>query len=242
MAKFVKPLTETQIKNSKPRATPYSDGNNLYLFVRPAVRSFVFLYTHPTTKKRIKKKIGEHPHLSLAEAREIARGYSQLLAKGFDPFEYAEQQAKEQMRQGITLAEFAEQWKRLKLATQENSSATMAREWRRLEKHLFPAFGDRPLKELAIFELVDYFLPLYEVKGDTVEASELMGETQQKAVMRYLFEQFEKRINTESKLDETLTLSSPVLADFSPKSPTQKHLESFNQNPKGFAALFQNLQ
>lgn len=82
----------------------------------------------------------------------------------------------------------------------------------------------------------------YLAQSKRIEPSDMMGETQQKAVMRYLFEQFEKRINTESKLDETLTLSSPVLADFSPKSPTQKHLESFNQNPKGFAALFQNLQ
>ncbi|QIM62905.1 hypothetical protein A1D29_06170 [Pasteurellaceae bacterium Orientalotternb1] len=82
----------------------------------------------------------------------------------------------------------------------------------------------------------------YLAQSKRIEPSYLIGETQQKAVMRYLFEQFEKRINTESKLDEILTLSSPVLADFCPKSPTQKHLESFNQNPKGFAALFQNLQ
>lgn len=88
MAKFVKPLTETQIKNAKPSKKPLSDGNNLYLYIYPAVRSFVYLYTQPTTKKRIKRKIGEHPHLSLAEAREKVRGYNQLVAQGFDPFEY----------------------------------------------------------------------------------------------------------------------------------------------------------
>ena len=98
MPKFIKPLTETQLRNIKPKATPYSDGNNLYLFVRPAIRSFVYIYTHPTTKKRIKCKIGEHPHDSLAQIREQVRGYNQLLAKGFDPFEYAEQQAKEQAK------------------------------------------------------------------------------------------------------------------------------------------------
>lgn len=169
MPKFVKPLTETQLKNIKPKATPYSDGNNLYVFVRPAVKSFVYLYTHPTTKKRIKKKIGEHPYLSLSDARDITRGYNQLLAKGFDPFEFAEMQAKEQEKQGITLSEFAEQWRRLKLATQENKPKTMAREWRRLEKHLFPYFGNYALRDLTIFDLVQHFLPLYEVKGDTVE-------------------------------------------------------------------------
>ncbi|TCT13717.1 integrase [Bibersteinia trehalosi] len=169
MAKFVKPLTETQLKTIKPKATPYSDGNNLYLFVRPAVRSFVYLYSHPITKKRIKKKIGEHPHLSLAQARDIARSYNQILAQGIDPFEYAEQQAKEQARQSITLAEFAAQWKRLKIATLENSESTMRKEWGRLNKHLFPYFGNKPLKDLAMLELVNHFLPLYEVKGDTVE-------------------------------------------------------------------------
>ena len=169
MAKFVKPLTETQLKTIKPKVTPYSDGNNLYLFVRPAVRSFVYLYSHPITKKRIKKKIGEHPHLSLAQARDIARSYNQILAQGVDPFEYAEQQAKEQARQSITLAEFALQWKRLKIATLENSESTMRKEWGRLNKHLFPYFGNKPLKDLAMLELVNHFLPLYEVKGDTVE-------------------------------------------------------------------------
>lgn len=169
MAKFVKPLTETQLKNIKPKATPYSDGNNLYLFVRPAVRSFVYIYTHPITKKRVKRKIGEHPHDTLAEIRERVRGYNHLLAKGFDPFEYEEQQTQEQARFGITLFEFAQQWRRLKLANQENKPSTMAREWRRLEKHLFPYFGDCALRELIIFDLVQHFLPLYEVKGDTVE-------------------------------------------------------------------------
>ncbi|QIM62195.1 hypothetical protein A1D29_02095 [Pasteurellaceae bacterium Orientalotternb1] len=156
------PKPKSKTANQEQRRTV--TGNNLYLFVRPAVRSFVYLYTHSITKKRIKKKIGEHPHLSLADAREITRGYNQFLAKGFDPFEFAELQEKERAKQEISLLEFAQQWKRLKLATQENSTATMAREWRRLEKHLFPAFGSRPLKELAIFELVDYFFLFNHLK------------------------------------------------------------------------------
>lgn len=79
MAKFVKPLTETQIKNLKPKATPYADGNNLYLFVYPSgAKSFAYIYTHPVTKKRVKKKIGDYPDLVLFDARDIAHKYSRL--------------------------------------------------------------------------------------------------------------------------------------------------------------------
>ena len=82
MAKFVKPLTETQIKNLKPKATPYADGNNLYLFVYPSgAKSFAYIYTHPVTKKRVKKKIGDYPDLVLFDARDIAHKYSRLIAK-----------------------------------------------------------------------------------------------------------------------------------------------------------------
>ena len=65
MAKFVKPLTETRIKLLKPKQTPYSDGNNLYLHVYSAnKKTFLFWYTDPISKKRLKRKIGEHPDLS----------------------------------------------------------------------------------------------------------------------------------------------------------------------------------
>lgn len=170
MAKFVKPLTETQIKNLKPKATPYADGNNLYLFVYPSgAKSFAYIYTHPVTKKRVKKKIGDYPDLVLFDARDIAHKYSRLLADNLDPFEYADRLAKEKARQEITLFDFAQQWRRLKLAQQENKQTTMDREWKRLELHLFPYFGNFPLQSLTTFDLVEHFMPLYEVKGDTVE-------------------------------------------------------------------------
>lgn len=56
MAKFVKPLTETRIKLLKPKQTPYSDGNNLYLHIYNAnKKTFLFWYTDPISKKRLKR-------------------------------------------------------------------------------------------------------------------------------------------------------------------------------------------
>lgn len=186
MAKFVKPLTETQLKTIKPKATPYCDGNNLYLFVyRGGAKSFVYLYSHPITKKRIKKKIGEHPHLSLAAAREIVRGYNQILATGIDPFEFAEQQAKENAKQSITVLEFASQWREIKLESKEHGQSTMKKDWGRLNKHLFPAFGAKPLKDLERTEIIAYFWELYKVKGDTVsKVIRLLVDILNKAVIR----------------------------------------------------------
>ena len=114
MAKFVKPLTETRIKLLKPKQTPYSDGNNLYLHVYNAnKKTFLFWYTDPISKKRLKRKIGEHPDLSLEEARETTRRYNKLISKGL--VQYLADQAKKEEKQKITLYEFAQIWKDTKI-------------------------------------------------------------------------------------------------------------------------------
>lgn len=170
MAKFVKPLTETRIKNLKPKATPYGDGNNLFLHVYNAEKkTFIFWYVHPITKKRTKRKIGEYPYLSLENAREKARAFNKLISQGLDPFEYLAQQAEMQARQEITLLEFAPKWRDLKLAKGENKPATMAREYRRLENHLFPIFGHCPINQITKIAVIDAFFEMYATKGDTVE-------------------------------------------------------------------------
>ncbi|MEJ9295192.1 tyrosine-type recombinase/integrase [Gallibacterium anatis] len=172
MAKFVKPLTETRIKLLKPKQTPYSDGNNLYLHVYNAnKKTFLLWYTDPISKKRLKRKIGEHPDLSLEEARETTRRYNKLISKGLDPFQYLADQAKEEEKQKITLYEFAQIWKDTKITRKENKATTMKKEYSRLELHLFPIFGDTSLHSINdnAQEIQRAFLPLYKAKPNTAE-------------------------------------------------------------------------
>ncbi|MGF1743394.1 integrase arm-type DNA-binding domain-containing protein [Vibrio minamisatsumaniensis] len=73
MAKQVKPLTETQIKNAKPKGKEYilSDGNGLRLRVKTnGTKTWLLNYTHPVLAKRINLTLGTYPNTSLKIARE----------------------------------------------------------------------------------------------------------------------------------------------------------------------------
>lgn len=62
MARTVKPLNDTQIKQAKPKEKEYSlsDGNGLQLSIRPnGTKSWIFKYYKPFTKKRTNLSFGQ---------------------------------------------------------------------------------------------------------------------------------------------------------------------------------------
>ena len=90
MPKITKPLTNTEVERSKPKAKEYTltDGYGLFLLVLPTgVKSWRFNYIRPLTKKRTKVSLGTYPALSLAREE-----YRSLLAQGIDPQEHKEQE------------------------------------------------------------------------------------------------------------------------------------------------------
>ncbi|ANS87721.1 Prophage CP4-57 integrase [Vibrio scophthalmi] len=81
-------LSNQTIKNAKPKDKEYtlSDGGNLYIRIRPnGSKNWLFIYTHPITKKRVKLGLGAYPNLTLAQSRKIADEYRANLANGIDP-------------------------------------------------------------------------------------------------------------------------------------------------------------
>tara|TARA_B100001063_G_scaffold165672_1_gene154683 strand:- start:19484 stop:19837 length:354 start_codon:yes stop_codon:yes gene_type:complete len=111
MARTVKPLNDTQIKQAKPKEKEYSlsDGSGLQLSIRPnGTKSWIFKYYKPFTKKRTNLSFGQYPQITLAAARvkrEEARG---LLANEIDPKEYKEQQYTQYSRDTSTFKYFRE--------------------------------------------------------------------------------------------------------------------------------------
>ncbi len=81
-------LTNIQIKNASVSDKEYSlsDGGNLHLRVRPnGSKNWMFIYTHPTNKKRKKLGLGSYPDTKLSDAREIATELRNQLANNVDP-------------------------------------------------------------------------------------------------------------------------------------------------------------
>lgn len=76
MAKLTKPLTNTEVKQAKPKDKVYklSDGGGLLLRVKPnSFKTWVFDYYTPHSKSRTSMGFGSYPETSLAQARKKAR-------------------------------------------------------------------------------------------------------------------------------------------------------------------------
>jgi hypothetical protein len=150
MAKITKPLTNTEVKQAKPKDKDYTllDGEGLQLRVKiNGTKSWLFNYYHPITKKRKNLSLGQYPALTLAEARKQRASSKELLTNNIDPKEYRDDQlSDEKLKMGFTLNSIALDWfevKKTKIA--ETTSKSL---WRNFENHLFPSIGHRPIDKI----------------------------------------------------------------------------------------------
>ena len=139
------PLTDTAVRNAKPLDKPQRlfDGNGMYLEVKPSGSKYWRLKYRFGGKEKL-LALGVYPDVSLRRARELRDAARSKLADGIDP----------------SLARRAEKLTRMQSA--ENSFEAIAREWhakfskelspshaarnlRRLEVHVFPDIGSRPV-------------------------------------------------------------------------------------------------
>jgi len=157
MARTTKPLTNTEIKQAKPKDKVYTlfDGYGLQLRVKPnGSKLWLFDYLRPYTKKRTCLSFGSYPELSLAEARrkrEIAR---KLLANNIDPKDHREESNRSsELAHSNTLEHISAQWLEIKKSTVSAEHANDT--WRSLELHLFPLLGKIPIHKITAVKAID---------------------------------------------------------------------------------------
>ncbi len=139
-------LTDTAIRNAKPKGKPYKiyDRDRLFVLVHPNGSKYWRLrYKRDGKEKAF--ALGAYPSVSLAEARKRSHEAHDLLVKGLDP---------------------AEQWKAQKTRTNVTTFESVARDWLALKKgklapsyfvkiektirtNLFPRLGDKPIREVT---------------------------------------------------------------------------------------------
>lgn len=162
MARTTRPLTNTEIKNARPREKEYnlSDGNGLQLRIKPnGSRLWLFNYSRPFNKKRANLGLGTYPEVSLTQARELAREYKTLLAQDIDPQEHREEQSLAQQElQSNTFFHIAEKWFEVKQTKVTQSYAEDI--WRSFELHLFPDLGKRPIHKLKATLVINSLEPI----------------------------------------------------------------------------------
>lgn len=167
------PLTAVTCKNAIPEANArkLSDGGGLYLEVMPnGSKYWRMKYRFAGKEKRL--AFGVYPEVSLAEAREKRDDARKVLAAGNDPSE-AKKEAK-----------------RIIAVKAENNMEAIAREWyehhlhewkphyardviNRLETHIFPKLGSRPIADISSTELLSC-LKVIEKSGALDMAQRMM--------------------------------------------------------------------
>lgn len=148
------PLTDTSIKNAKPRAKPYrlSDEKGLYLEVAPSGgKWWRFKYRFEGKEKRL--SLGVYPDTGLKLARRNLEEARRLLAEKIDPSEFRKTAKATSAESGKNSfqAVALEWWMKFSPAW---SAGHGERIKRRLELDVFPWIGSRPAGEITPPELL----------------------------------------------------------------------------------------
>jgi integrase len=148
----VMPLTDSAIRNAKPKDKPYklADGAGLYLLVTPKGGKWWRL-DYRFNGKRKTLSMGVYPDVSLKSARDRRTEAKTQLADGIDPGEIRKATKASQSDTSGFEAVAREWWgKREPTWSKTHSSRTILR----LEKDVFPWIGTRPIGEIEAPELL----------------------------------------------------------------------------------------
>ncbi|MFU2048412.1 tyrosine-type recombinase/integrase [Avibacterium gallinarum] len=167
MARIAKALINTQVERAKynPEGkNELNDGKGLFLQLYPSgAKKWRFRYNRPISKARTKLTIGEHPAITLAQARAKRDEYHALLSQGIDPQEQAkEQELTQRLQQENTFMKWAERWKENKMKKVEPD--TLRKNWRRLEMYALDSLGNLPVDKIFPPVVIEALAPLAQIK------------------------------------------------------------------------------
>lgn len=150
-------LTDTFVKNikhsgkivkrtGKPAGDKHTDGQGLYLLVKPAGKYWRMSYRINSKQKTL--ALGVYPAVSLAKARQRRDKARELLADGIDPStaKREEKQAKAAAAAN-TFQAVAEAWMKATAANRAASTQEKVRAW--FANDVFPAIGKMPITEVG---------------------------------------------------------------------------------------------
>lgn len=148
------PLTALAAQKAKSKEKPYklSDGKGLYLFVHPAGGKYWRMkYYHLGKEKHM--SLGVYPEVSLADARDVVIEARKLIKQNIDPNAKKQEERKiAEYKAKNTFFLIAEDW--FNTTSEEWTPAHAKKVWRRIEVHLLPEFGQRPIDSIDSLEII----------------------------------------------------------------------------------------
>jgi integrase len=156
MPKLAKPLTDIQVKNSKPKDKTWTlaDGNGLYLEITSNGKKFWRMaYRRPETKTNNRLSFGDYPLVSLSDARAKCMAARKLLTNGIDPAEERDEKSRlADETNSNTFEKIAREWHTNRLSTWSASTAKNTID--RLEKDIFPEIGKLAISKITHQQMI----------------------------------------------------------------------------------------
>jgi hypothetical protein len=153
MAVTINKLSDTEIKNAKPKEKTYrlADGGGLYVEIKPEGGKYWRMkYRYAGMEKRL--AIGVYPDTTLKAAREAASEAKKQLAQGIDPsIEKRHRKLEQQNRAANSFEAVAMEWYGKHPTWKPTHSDKILA---RLKNYLFPYLGRRPIQEITGPELL----------------------------------------------------------------------------------------
>lgn len=159
-------LNEMKIRNAKSigKNSKLNDGDGLYLLVHENGSKY-WQFRYKFAEKAKVLSIGKYPEVSLAEARERKSDAQRLLRDFIDPSAHKKQQKTILAYQHRnTFYAVASEWHERNKGVWKPRHAMQT--WRRLENHIFPELGKRPVSEIKPLEVLSVVQKV-EAKGLT---------------------------------------------------------------------------
>ncbi|MCL2626170.1 MAG: integrase arm-type DNA-binding domain-containing protein [Cystobacterineae bacterium] len=149
------PLSDTAIRNAKPKSKPYKlyDSGGLFVIVTPVGGKWWRLKYRIEGKEKL-LSLGTYPETSLKEAREKRDEARKLIAQGIDPS--VQRQAKKaaaQAEEKNTFEIVAREWVAKRRGSWSESRGKRVLAW--LENDIFPFIRGRVMASITAPELLD---------------------------------------------------------------------------------------
>lgn len=164
MPKRVLPLTDTQIKNAKPKDKPYklTDGNGLHLLVTPTGgKLWRFNYLFDGKQKTLFLK--SYPERTLLEARKDREDARRLVANGQDPSAVKKAIKQAAVVEAASLFEVvAREWYSKNEPVWSSGHAQTVKS--RLERDVYPQIGKKTVQGITAAEVRNMLLKV-EARG-----------------------------------------------------------------------------
>ncbi len=184
------PLTDTECRTAKPKEKPYklTDGNGLYLEVKPnGVKAWRYRFelNDGTGRKESVFAIGDYAiapkgespeyaeerrkgrRFTLAEARDERVKARALVIQGINPAHHRQQERiKRDHEKAITFEAVAKEW----LSLKDWEEITKSRRLNMLERVVFPKIGELPIKAITPMHILEVLRAAAQDNGPSVAA------------------------------------------------------------------------